>query len=271
VRISAAATWEVLAALTETAYCGHPLIPLAGCTPARLRLLASEQSFFPLKTAAGLAHGTTKLTKLRGKIVFEKDKHRLHPQVHALVTVAACIFSAIDCHAGGTGRPNSGDVISVESKQFPLKVYLPLYLVVEAAIKGREADEINIDILPNTPAAEGNATDGFKRVIGHAISPLFVTFFENHKSWLEGSRGADPYNWPDVLNFGRVVRNASSHGGKLNFTRTARPVTWHNLTYDPAKDQGRLIGADLPMADLLILMLEMSGELDQLGCPNLSA
>ena len=44
-------------------------------------------------------------------------------------------------------------------------------------------------------------------------------------------------------------------------------VSWYGLSYGPAQNKKIAIGTDLAFADILILMLEMSDELDRLGCP----
>jgi len=112
-----------------------------------------------------------------------------------------------------------------------------------------------------------NTNSGFQRVFLSVITPLYVEFYEGVRPWLEQNVG-DSSKWPCVLDFGRVVRNACSHGGNLSLSKaSSRPVSWRSLQYDPTQHGKPIIGTDLGFADLLILMIEMSDELDSLGCP----
>jgi hypothetical protein len=73
--------------------------------------------------------------------------------------------------------------------------------------------------------------------------------------------GKNAQKWPPVWNFGRVVRNALSHNGSIHFENmNAKPVTWHNLSFDPTHN-GRAIFDDIDPVDLILLMAEMDGEL----------
>ena len=59
----------------------------------------------------------------------------------------------------------------------------------------------------------------------------------------------------------------SPHGGKLNMSDLkARDVEWYQLKYG-VKDDGRSIYLDIGPGDFIILMFEMSDELDKAGCP----
>jgi hypothetical protein len=62
--------------------------------------------------------------------------------------------------------------------------------------------------------------------------------------------------WPDVLNFGRIVRNAFAHGGTLEI-RDGTSVRWGGLRYSKSQNGRRVLYNDLSSADLTILMLEM--------------
>jgi hypothetical protein len=58
------------------------------------------------------------------------------------------------------------------------------------------------------------------------------------------------------------------HQGVVNFENPkAPPVSWHHLTYGQA-DRGKLaVGGDLGFAEMVILIFELSDELDRLDCP----
>jgi len=61
-----------------------------------------------------------------------------------------------------------------------------------------------------------------------------------------------------VWNFGRIVRNAFVHGGKIDFkNKRAKPVSWRNLSYSPADNGRQIIFQDLTAVEIIILMEDM--------------
>jgi hypothetical protein len=79
---------------------------------------------------------------------------------------------------------------------------------------------------------------------------------------LERKFGTEVSGWPAVWNFGRVVRNAMSHGGKVHFTNSgASPVSWKGLTYSPADNGRQILHSDLWPGDIFDLIIEMDSHL----------
>lgn len=91
---------------------------------------------------------------------------------------------------------------------------------------------------------------------------MFVNYYERYKTIIEIKFTQHHPNWPDEWNFGRIVRNALSHGGRINFENpNASPVYWNLLTYMP-KDNGRqIIHTDLWPGDMIYLMRDMNSYL----------
>jgi len=82
----------------------------------------------------------------------------------------------------------------------------------------------------------------------------FIHYYEKVKANL----GDDTQNWPDIWNFGRVVRNSFAHGGKINFTNPrALSVSWKTLTYSPTDNGREIMPKDLTPVELIYLMKEM--------------
>lgn len=103
----------------------------------------------------------------------------------------------------------------------------------------------------------------------HAISTIYVDFYEKHRTWIQTQYSRDAENWPPLFNFARMMRNfISHHAGHVGFTSPKSPsVAWHHLSYSPA-DTGKLVlGTDVNIGDLLMLFFEIGDELDYLGCP----
>lgn len=90
------------------------------------------------------------------------------------------------------------------------------------------------------------------------IQPCFLNYFERLKPKVEKKYGSNPYQWPSVWNFGRVVRNTFGHNGEIYFKNaSAAPVSWRHYTYSPT-DNGRVIlFNDVGVVELIYLMADM--------------
>jgi hypothetical protein len=199
-----------------------------------------------------------------------KKGHRLYETISTLV-IGASAISISACAVAGQSIPKDiNDNMALGGIQIALDVKIPASAFVFAiALQGRKADEIQLNLIDAQPTPEeANASRGVNEVIKNIFAPAFSEFYEQHKEWMRNNLGRDLTNWPPTLYFGRTIRNCIAHDGKIRITDTnAKPATWYNLSYS-AEDNGReVFFKDLSMGDLLILMLEMSDELDRLGCP----
>jgi hypothetical protein len=130
-------------------------------------------------------------------------------------------------------------------------------------------DRIELDFQArSTPPNPATATAGFQKTIVQSVSAFFGEFFEAYKDWVESQIGKDPYTWPSVWNFGRVIRNSGAHNGVIYFVNPkANPVRWQNLEYGPTDNGRPVLFNDMAVGDFIALMLEMSEVLDKLKCP----
>jgi hypothetical protein len=111
-----------------------------------------------------------------------------------------------------------------------------------------------------------------------AIAEMFwntslIFFYEQHRPWIQNTLGSQPKDmdrWPPIFRFAWALRNAAAHhGGKLNITDPrVPPITWHHLKYDHRDAGLRIFGDVMNVADMLIFLIEMSDELDRVGCPQ---
>lgn len=99
-----------------------------------------------------------------------------------------------------------------------------------------------------------------------AIDPLLFSFgqamitnyFERQLKGIERTFSRDRSKWPAVWNFGRVVRNSMSHGGRIYFeNKKAPPVFWRGLSYSPTDNDRVILHRDLWPADLVYLLRDM--------------
>lgn len=198
-----------------------------------------------------------------------KGEHRLFDQMKSFNIICACIASSLFTFApessdGGVPR------MSFACGQFDREFHFPYANVIETVALDVQTFGIDFAITRKTieTAEPALVTAALNGVFPHLIGPLFTDFFENYRPWLDRTVATDCYQWPAVWNFGRIVRNAASHGGRLDWRNSkAPPISWHHLDYSTSEHGRQIICGDLDVADLLLLMLEMDAELDRLGCP----
>lgn len=209
-----------------------------------------------------------------------KEKHavllpdnRLFQPMYSLSIIFDAIAIAMDMMLFGKIRSNMGDFAEAACTQFPLVVRLPLLTPSIAISQNLTCSGIELNIVPSngSPVLADQAVTGYSKSIIDIVSPIFVNFYEKHYDWMRDNIDKNPYSWPTVLNFSRAVRNFMvHHDGRVNFSSAnAAPVSWHNLTYGPSDGGHQAVGsgADLGMADIIVLMVEMADELDLRGCP----
>jgi hypothetical protein len=99
---------------------------------------------------------------------------------------------------------------------------------------------------------------GLRGVHGSMIFNAFVQYFEANRHRAEAKYGNSTQTWPATWNFGRIVRNAFAHGGKINISNPgASPVVWRTLTYAAAQNGRQLLYQDLTPVEVILLMEEM--------------
>lgn len=97
----------------------------------------------------------------------------------------------------------------------------------------------------------------------------YVNFYERWRPGMELKFGSDINSWPDLFAFARRLRDFLVHtNGKVGFkSSNAKAVSWHNLNYSSA-DNGHDIFDDLNVADLIVLVFELSDEMTALSFPS---
>ena len=109
---------------------------------------------------------------------------------------------------------------------------------------------------PNFPV--GFSVGGIQRLHSQYFQAVFIHFYESVVPLVVQLYGKKQVNWPDIWNFGRVVRNAFAHGGCVRIDDpNSRPVNWGNLTYSYSDNGRNLLFNDLCIVELILLMEEM--------------
>ncbi len=209
-----------------------------------------------------------------GKVIL-KDGHRLYDRLNTILIIHAAIGVASLVRLGEDVHFSSGDKTLVECQHAAVHIRVPVYGPLENSLGGLALTPIEIEFIHKDTWSEialnaRPSSGGLRLVLTQAISPVFVEFFESIHQWLR-DKGKEE-TWPPTLRFARVVRHAISHGFKISYELkkgkpAPPPVRWHGLTYSVSNQGKKIFGTDIRFGDLVALMLEMSDELDVLGCP----
>ena len=99
-----------------------------------------------------------------------------------------------------------------------------------------------------------------------AAAVQFVMYYERFIDWAKQQAAHNIANLEATWGFGRVVRNAIGHAGRITINdKSFAPVSWGGLTYGPAQHGRPIIGPDLHAPDIMILMLDMDRALDEMN------
>jgi hypothetical protein len=164
-----------------------------------------------------------------------------------------------------------GDHVSLESKQFPVLVRMPVGAPIYAALTMPDQQPTyQVTFAPYQPMpAAAPTTAALANLFQWAFSALLVLFYERNRPWIQATFGNETNNWPDLWRFAWTMRNAATHhAGKFNMHDETRPsVVWNDLSYNHRNHGQQILGKDLSVADILILLFEMSDDLDARGAP----
>ncbi len=217
------------------------------------------------------------MTSLSGIRVLNEGKDRLFAPLHKLVLIADGLGIAIMAvQSGGHFEFTGVPCTTALCGSFPVAVKFPLLMPTIAMAEGRPMTEIAFSFEPKTPqivppGKKANIVQDYGNSVLHALTPIYVDFFEKHRRWLKAKYPGSNANvdWPPLFNFARMIRNfISHHAGHVHFPSQNSPgVTWHHLNYSPADDGKQVLGADIHIGDLIVLFVEIGDELDRLGCP----
>lgn len=135
--------------------------------------------------------------------------------------------------------------------------------LMDIIFKGSWPDIIKFDVIAiekyeKTIPRNIRWLDGLQGVQANTIMAGFVHYFANIESFIENKYSKDRWKWPETLSFGRTVRNAFAHGGKINIENLkTKNFSWKKLSYGP-KDNGKLIiFNDITLVEIVYLAIEM--------------
>lgn len=193
--------------------------------------------------------------------------HRAHSALCDLLGFYALTIAAIKA------RPGFSEIIpnlrfSCQAAQMDL--VHDFKEMIDHIMDGQRPDFVYIIAQPKEPDLDGSNAEGVKAAAEHISAAVFSFYVEPWVDWVKLNVTTDFHRFPPVANFARVVRNAIVHGGTVNIENpNAASASWRGLTYGPQQRGQKVLntGHDLSVGDLIILMLELSDELDTLGAP----
>lgn len=102
-----------------------------------------------------------------------------------------------------------------------------------------------------------------------AIGRIFSDFWEQQLPGIRARFGTAYESWPPFLTFCRIVRNASSHLGRVTINNPKAPEgAWYGLRIGPANHGELLIGGVLLPGDLILLLRDLVLFLNHYGTPH---
>jgi len=201
---------------------------------------------------------------------------RLFRPVNDFMIVTAAILQATSLFVEASTHKSKRPGARLDSKQGDRAIVIPLRSPLEHALADTLPDRLEIGFVPNGFLPDEphekppHKSNGFRDATLSITSMLYLSLFERQVPWLTANVSTDRNKWGPIPCFGRMLRNAAAHEGRLSMDNPNTPaVSWKHLTYGPPDNGRQILGGDLNIADLLFFMFDLSDELDRLGAPHL--
>jgi hypothetical protein len=206
------------------------------------------------------------MTYLTGYLRTKQGEHRLHSALSTIFMTFANVVTALNVRSGGDVLSwTSNTSWTLESALFDIEIHMPLVDPVSWICQEQEPKKIELKLY----AKQNRVGDiNLHKIEMKIIIPHFVEFYESSRPWLDANLSRNFTRWPNVWQFGRIIRNAASHNSVNIDDDNFQPVTWHGQTYGPTQNRKPIFETDWTLCDLLILMFEMNDALDQLDRPT---
>lgn len=199
------------------------------------------------------------------QFIWESD--RCHPHVLDFVVATASIGSYLSAYHGQPVT-SFAPIQASSGPQYPTCSYagqasgrtvkfVPDDVLRAAFLRSTRNEPIPYLVEPSFVQISGVTTTAVAETYEGLAQAMFTRFWETNLSSIEAVHGLRKAgNWPTVLRFAAVVRDAMSHGGTLHMFPAVQPVTHFGLTYDSSQNGRKIIHNDLSCADIFFLMLE---------------
>jgi len=90
------------------------------------------------------------------------------------------------------------------------------------------------------------------------LSGCFILFWDKVEDSIKAKYSSDSRNWPEELNFARIIRNSFAHGNKFEIRNQSSPIiTWKGISVDYSVNGQMVLFGPVGVADIIILMEEV--------------
>lgn len=200
-----------------------------------------------------------------------ETKHGYFPELVRLLVALSSIGLLLEIHKGHSVKPygssdyltltGKGNVSGIEISFFVGPIYQRLLSPTKRMPRVLKAIKRPIDYSVSHPLQVSKVQPIMVRLIADA----FLSYYASHVKAVESRWGTvEKGNWPTVWQFGRVIRNAIAHDGKICFdSKKAPPVHWHNLRYSREDNdlKRQLLYDEITGVELILLMEDMDSVL----------
>ncbi|WP_162455659.1 hypothetical protein [Pseudoxanthomonas kalamensis] len=112
-------------------------------------------------------------------------------------------------------------------------------------------------VKPTFDQITGDSTVAVAQVLEGLAQSMFTRYWETNLDLIESTHGKRKCNqWPAVLQFAAVIRDAMSHGGSIHMFPSILPVSHFGLNYSQADNGRKVIHNDMSCGDIFFLMLD---------------
>lgn len=200
---------------------------------------------------------------ITGKIVIRLNEPVYQPVASFLVSVLAfaALAETYNTPEGGK-RWADDDTLVLSAATAGQRLIIRGAPIAAAIAQNYWPGSIQIDLESQAIAYDGDSRLGaIGPFIHSAMQGMFTSYYEEHRQAVEARHGKRPSDWPSAWGFGRVVRNALSHGGSLDI-RGPTSVSWGSAAYTQTDHGKPIILTDLWPGDLILLMKAMQDALE---------
>ncbi|MGQ0525453.1 MAG: hypothetical protein ACT4P8_17540 [Betaproteobacteria bacterium] len=193
---------------------------------------------------------------------YTRNQHRFFDQLVVFFSAIAGLGPTLLLHSQKQSKPYvDEDRIAIRGVPTVSNLvfrYAPLALI-ETLLRNKWPNEVIIEEAQMEPMApELFSMTGLKGIIASGINFAFLHYMESVRSLIKTKYTSDTSKWPETINFARVVRNTTAHGGRISIENAnAKPVSWRSLTYSYADNGKAVLFVDLTAVELIILMEEV--------------
>jgi len=196
--------------------------------------------------------------------VYSAGYHRFFDDLFNLLVSSISFGSAAEAFRGGDPTFGAHDRVLFQGRVTYTELIAQPSKILPPILEDRRPDRI--ELLEHGWAIDWSRVPGSKsrqeakRVLAPVIHAAFVHYYESVLDQIVAARGprGSWHQWPELVRFGKAVRDAFTHGGTIHFTDPKAPAaTWRGLTYGPTQNGQQVLYTDLMPADVIILMEEM--------------